>query len=117
MVVPTKEEFVNLGKTYNRITVYREIEGDSITPVILLKLFKNKDNLFLFESANLDKSFSRFSFFGHSPEKIIDSGDLEFLKNFSSFPYKFQNTKFINDSIIFIFEIEDFALSHTGSKK
>ncbi len=94
MIVPTREEFVNLGKTYNRITVYREIEGDSITPVILLKLFKNKDNLFLFESANLDKSFSRFSFFGHSPEKVIDDGDLEFLKNLSKGEKVYLNSDF-----------------------
>jgi anthranilate synthase component 1 len=83
-----------LGETFNRITVYREIEGDLITPVILLKIFENEDNIFLFESANLDKSFSRFSFFGYSPEKIIDSGDINFLKNLSKKEKVYSNSDF-----------------------
>jgi len=70
MIVPGKEEFLELSKSHNRITVYREIEGDSVTPVILLKMFEKEKELFLFESANLDKTFSRFSFFGFNPDKV-----------------------------------------------
>lgn len=82
MIVPGKEEFINLSKSFNRITVYREIEGDSITPVILLKMFENEEELFLFESANLDKTFSRFSFFGFNPDKIHKTSSLNENENF-----------------------------------
>ncbi|HOO70309.1 MAG TPA: anthranilate synthase component I family protein [Spirochaetota bacterium] len=61
------------------MTFYREIAGDVITPVSVLINSFNRRDLFLLESANLDRSFSRFSFFGFNPEKIITfrSGTLE----------------------------------------
>jgi len=90
MIVPGKEEFLKLSNFYNRITVYREIEGDSITPVILLKMFEKEKELFLFESANLDKTFSRFSFFGFNPDKVhivkqaVEKEDFAFMKELTA---------------------------------
>jgi anthranilate synthase component 1 len=71
MIFPTKEKFLELAKDYNNVTVYREIAGDLFTPISLLRNFSNEKYLFLLESANLDKTFSRYSFFGFNPKKIV----------------------------------------------
>lgn len=63
------------GTRYQRATVYREVIGDTLTPIALLRNFSNDENLFLLESANLDKSMSRFSFFGRNPARIITYKD------------------------------------------
>lgn len=71
MIFPEKEKFLELAKDYSRVTVYKEIAGDLFTPISLLRNFSNEKYLFLLESANLDKSFSRYSFFGLNPTKVI----------------------------------------------
>lgn len=71
MTFPSKEEFLKLAKDYNRVTVYKEIAGDLFTPITLLRNFSNEKYLFLLESANLDKTFSRYSFFGIHPNKVL----------------------------------------------
>ncbi|ADR18888.1 anthranilate synthase component I [Calditerrivibrio nitroreducens] len=71
MIFPEKERFLELSKNFNRVTVYREIAGDIFTPISLLRNFSNEKYLFLLESANLDKTFSRYSFFGINPTKIL----------------------------------------------
>jgi anthranilate synthase component 1 len=71
MLYPKLEKVIELSKQYNRITVYREIVGDTFTPISILKNLSNEKNIFLLESANVDKSFSRFSFFGTEAEKVI----------------------------------------------
>lgn len=70
-VYPSQEEFLELSGEYDRITVYREIVGDTFTPITLLRNFSNEENIFLLESANLDKTFSRYSFFGNNPKRVI----------------------------------------------
>ncbi len=71
MLYPTLEQFKNLSRQYRRVVVYREIAGDMITPISLLFNFSDADQLFLLESANLDKSFSRYTFFGIRPRRVI----------------------------------------------
>ncbi len=72
MLFPEKDFLKNLkDKGYKRAVVYREIIGDTFTPITLLNSFAEKDRLFLLESANLDRSFSRFSFLGVEPERVI----------------------------------------------
>lgn len=70
-IYPSKERFMELAEEYDRVTIYREIVGDTFTPITLLRNFSNEENLFLLESANLDKTFSRFSFFGNKPKRVI----------------------------------------------
>jgi len=70
-IYPSREEFMKLAGDYDRITVYREVFGDTFTPITLLRNFSNEENLFLLESANLDKTFSRYSFFGNNPKRVI----------------------------------------------
>jgi anthranilate synthase component 1 len=71
MLFPTLAQFIDLSQKYNRVAVYREIAGDLITPISILVNFSDEDYLFLLESANLDKSFSRYTFFGFRPRRII----------------------------------------------
>ncbi len=59
-IYPSKEEFLRLAGDFDRVTIYREIVGDTFTPITLLRNFSNEENIFLLESANLDKTFSRF---------------------------------------------------------
>ncbi len=70
-IYPDKETFLSLAGQYDRITVYREIMGDTFTIIGLLRNFSAEKYMFLLESANLDKTFSRFSFFGNNPKRII----------------------------------------------
>lgn len=73
MLNPGLKEFKEIRKSgdYSRVTFYREIVGDMFTPMSLVRNFSNEKYLFILESANLDKSFSRYSFFGYKPEKVI----------------------------------------------
>ncbi|WP_022850546.1 anthranilate synthase component I family protein [Limisalsivibrio acetivorans] len=77
MIFPELEEFKAIangekdGRRYGRITIYREVAGDTFTPIALLRNFSNEKHIFLLESANLDKSFSRYSFFGRKPKRTV----------------------------------------------
>ena len=71
MLYPTLEQFIDLSARYKRVAVYREIAGDLITPISLLINFSDENDLFLLESANLDKSYSRYTFFGIRPRRVI----------------------------------------------
>lgn len=75
MPLPTLEQYRTLAATHNRVTVYREIVGDLVTPICLLRNFSAEKYLFLLESANLDKSFSRYTFFGYNPARVITFRD------------------------------------------
>ncbi len=71
MIFPDKEEFLKLSKNFQRITIYKEIFADTLNPVGLLIQLSQYNSLFLLESANIDKTFARFSFIGINPSKII----------------------------------------------
>jgi anthranilate synthase component 1 len=59
---PTLKEFKRFWKEFDRITVYREMEGDMDTPVSMLAKFLSFERVILLESAEQDKTYSRFSF-------------------------------------------------------
>ncbi len=82
MFKPSLSEFKQSAGKFKRVVVYREIAGDAITPTTLLTSFSDEKYLFLLESANIDKSFSRFTFFGFKPKRVI----------------KFQNKKLLIES-------------------
>ena len=71
MIFPDFKTFKEDFKHYDRIPVYREIVGDTFTPIALLRNFSCEENLFMLESANLDKTFSRYSFFGFNTKEIL----------------------------------------------
>jgi anthranilate synthase component I len=59
---PSLKEFRQFWQTYERITVYKEISGDMDTPVSMLSRLLSSDKALLLESANQNKTYSRFSF-------------------------------------------------------
>ena len=69
MFYPKEEEFNHLWEKYEMIPVYKEIVSDIFTPSLFLVAHYEKPYLFLLESANLKKNFSRFTFFGF-PEEV-----------------------------------------------
>lgn len=71
MIIPDKSRFDEYVKRFKRVTLYREIAGDMMTPISMLANFSGEKNFFLLESANLDKSFSRFTFFGFNPKRVL----------------------------------------------
>ena len=83
MIVTGLNEFKKKAEGNTRAVVYREIIGDSITPVTMLMNFYKEEDLFLLESANLNKTFSRFSFFGVNPRRIIKIRDGKVIESVS----------------------------------
>jgi anthranilate synthase component 1 len=71
MLFPDFKTFKEDFEKFDRIPVYREIVGDTFTPIALLRNFSSEENLFMLESANLDKTFSRYSFFGFKPKEVL----------------------------------------------
>ncbi len=69
---PSLEEFKELSKKYNRITVYKETDGDMDTPVSILSRLLSLDRAILLESAKESKVYSRFSFLAFGiKEKLV----------------------------------------------
>ena len=69
---PSFEEFKRLAKEYERITFYKEVNGDMDTPVSLLSKFLRFDTAILLESAQQNKTYSRFSFLAFDiKEKLV----------------------------------------------
>jgi len=69
---PTLEEFKQMSQRFERIAVYKEMEGDLDTPVSLLSKFLPFETSILLESANQNKTYSRFSFLAFEmAEKLV----------------------------------------------
>jgi anthranilate synthase component 1 len=69
---PSLEEFKELSKKYNRITVYKETDGDMDTPVSILSKLLSLERAILLESAKESKVYSRYSFLAFGiKEKIV----------------------------------------------
>ena len=72
MHYPSKKEFVRLAKSANIVPVYREILGDTSTPVSAFQRLKNKHS-YLLESVEGEEKIARFSFIGIEPSVIFKS--------------------------------------------
>lgn len=72
MYYPSKKEFVKLAKKANVVPVYREILGDTSTPVSAFQRLKNKHS-YLLESVEGEEKIARFSFIGIEPSIIFKS--------------------------------------------
>jgi len=69
---PSLEEFKELAKAYNRITCYKETDGDMETPVSILSKLLTLDRAILLESAKESKVYSRYSFLAFDiKEKLV----------------------------------------------
>jgi len=123
MLYPDKNTFMSLAETYNRIAVYREIAGDLFTPINLLNHFRDRENLFLLESAGADKSFSRFTYMGTSPQRVIsfendnliiknNNDESRILKNID--PIKFIENELKQENCFTEKKFGDFCGGYTG---
>ena len=93
---PSLERFKELKKGFNRITFYKETDGDMDTPVSILLRLLSSGNAILLESAKENKLYSRFSFlaFGIKERLVLKAdglygnggpiGDISYLKDILS---------------------------------
>ncbi|MFC1562494.1 anthranilate synthase component I [candidate division KSB1 bacterium] len=74
MYCPSWEEFQKLAESNEIIPVYKEISGDTETPVSLYKkVCSHSRYSFLLESAEKPGSIGRYSFIGFNPMRIFKS--------------------------------------------
>src|SRR6516165_10229700 len=64
---PTYEEFVELARHANLVPVYRQLIGDTLTPVSAFCKIQEGDWAFLFESVVGGERVGRYSFLGAGP--------------------------------------------------
>ncbi len=68
MIVPNLEQVESMAKDYSLIPICKEIYGDIITPITLLrKISKRSQKNFLFESVEGGERWARYSFLGFDP--------------------------------------------------
>ncbi|MBW2259045.1 MAG: anthranilate synthase component I [Deltaproteobacteria bacterium] len=71
MVHPSKEEFLRLKERCNVIPVFRELPGDTETPVSLFKKLAQGPESFLLESVEGGERWGRYSFIGHRSRLVV----------------------------------------------
>src|SRR5712672_3645449 len=64
---PTFEEFAELARESNVVPVYRQLIGDTLTPVTAFCKIQEGDWAFLFESVVNGERLGRYSFLGAGP--------------------------------------------------
>jgi len=66
------EEFIKLAKHYRTIPVYQKVLADLLTPIsAYMRLSQNSSYTFLLESVEKGTRYSRYSFIGINPRRII----------------------------------------------
>jgi len=70
---PTFDEFATLARTHTLVPVYRQLTGDSLTPVSAYTKLGNSDRAFLFESVVGGERIGRYSFLGAEPFLTIEA--------------------------------------------
>jgi len=73
---PSLKEFKEMSREYERVAVYKEMDGDMDTPVSLLSKLLPFERVVLLESAQQNKTYSRFSFLAFDiVEKLVVRDD------------------------------------------
>ena len=68
MIIPNIKQIEKMANDYSLIPICKEIYGDIITPITLLKkISKRSQKYFLFESAEVGERWARYSFLGFDP--------------------------------------------------
>lgn len=82
MVLSRYEEMEEYEKNYHYVPVYKEIYSDQTTPILVMqKLSLHAKDYYLFESAEGNERWGRYSFLGFNPVlKLFGKGDKVFLK-------------------------------------
>jgi anthranilate synthase component 1 len=84
---PSLAEFKELSRKFERIAVYKEMDGDMDTPVSLLSKFLPFGRSILLESAKQNKTYSRFSFLAFEiAEKLLIRTDGVYVGDELRFP-------------------------------
>ncbi len=74
---PTKDDFIELSKSYDVVAVEAKFTADADTPLSAYHKISGNKPAFLFESVVGGEQVSRFSFVGCNPRKIISCKQLE----------------------------------------
>lgn len=82
MILPRYEEVEELEQNYRYVPVYKELYSDQTTPILVMqKLSLHAKDYYLFESAEGNERWGRYSFLGFSPVlKLFGKGGKVFLK-------------------------------------
>ncbi len=82
MVLPRYEEMTELEQNFRYVPVYKEIYSDQTTPILVMqKLSLRAKDYYLFESAEGNERWGRYSFLGFAPVlKLFGKGGKVFLK-------------------------------------
>ena len=66
------EQFKSYAKKYKTVPVYEKIHADLLTPIsAYMRIMKDEKYTFLLESVEKGTQYSRYSFLGIKPTKII----------------------------------------------
>src|SRR5947209_7007433 len=72
---PTFEEFVHLARGHSVVPVYRQLVGDTLTPVSAFCKVQVEGPAFLFESVVGGERLGRYSFLGSDPFLTVSASD------------------------------------------
>src|SRR5438105_3663511 len=64
---PTPEEFFKLARGHSLVPIYRQLVGDTLTPVTAFRAIQDSDWSFLCESVIGGERLGRYSFLGSGP--------------------------------------------------
>jgi anthranilate synthase component 1 len=70
---PSFSEFVELARGHTVVPVYRQLVGDTLTPVTAFCLIREGDRAFLFESVVGGEKIGRYSFVGSGPFRLFEA--------------------------------------------
>src|SRR5438309_11590569 len=71
--LPSFEEFVELARNASLVPVYRQLTGDTLTPVSAFCKIQEGDWAFLFESVVGGERIGRYSFLGAGPFRKFEA--------------------------------------------
>src|ERR1700704_2460034 len=72
---PDLKAFLELAKTYRLVPIYRQLVGDTLTPVTAFRKIQDGDWSFLFESVIGGERVGRYSFVGSGPFLLFQAWD------------------------------------------
>ena len=82
MLTPEREDFKKLAGDHNMVPVYKEIIGDTVTPVSAFAKLAGGRYAFLLESAERGERFGRYSFLGTEPAAVLEAvGNTVFVRD------------------------------------
>ncbi len=112
---PALNEFKQLSREFERIAVYKEVDGDMDTPVSLLRKFLPFEKAVLLESARQNKTYSRFSFLAFDvAEKLVVRDDGVYVNGERQCPVSGLGAFLVQNSMPSPREFGDFSGGYVG---